>query len=124
MLSRRRRHTRCALVTGVQTWALPISEALVDRHQPGGLELGQVARQVALAEPAHGFEEAEFDQFRNAEHGQDRQPCRFVDQPVDGADRVALGRASCRARVWKYVSISVVAVSFNKKTNTIYNYLF
>src|SRR3546814_9895770 len=23
-LSRRRRHTRCALVTGVQTWALPI----------------------------------------------------------------------------------------------------
>src|SRR3546814_19507991 len=63
------------------------AEALVDRHQPGGLELGQVARQVALAEPAHGFEEAEFDQFRTAEHGQDRQPCRFVDQPVDGEDR-------------------------------------
>src|SRR3546814_10048476 len=43
------------------------AEALVDRHQPGGLELGQVARQVALAEPAHGFEEAEFDQ-RSEEH--------------------------------------------------------
>src|SRR3546814_4902558 len=25
--SSRRRHTRCALVTGVQTWALPISKA-------------------------------------------------------------------------------------------------
>src|SRR3546814_992746 len=31
--SSRRRHTRCALVTGVQTCALPISRAsLVDRH--------------------------------------------------------------------------------------------
>src|SRR3546814_15509740 len=29
--SRRRRHTRCALVTGVQTCALPISDG--DRHQ-------------------------------------------------------------------------------------------
>src|SRR5690606_18575393 len=44
------------------------AEALVDRHQPGGLELRQVARQVALAEPAHGFEEAELDQLRTAEH--------------------------------------------------------
>src|SRR3546814_1583647 len=50
------------------------AEALVDRHQPGGLELGQVARQVALAQPAHGFEEAELDQLGTAEHGQDRQP--------------------------------------------------
>src|SRR3546814_2232528 len=64
------------------------AEALVDRHQPGGLELGQVARQVALAQPAHGFEEAELDQLGAAEHGQDRQPRRFVDQPVDGEDRV------------------------------------
>src|SRR3546814_5466175 len=29
--SSRRRHTRCALVTGVQTCALPISDALVDQ---------------------------------------------------------------------------------------------
>src|SRR3546814_10409614 len=28
--SSRRRHTRCALVTGVQTWALPISQAAVE----------------------------------------------------------------------------------------------
>src|SRR3546814_5712750 len=33
--SSRRRHTRCALVTGVQTCALPISQR-VDRFQPVG----------------------------------------------------------------------------------------
>src|SRR3546814_5654155 len=32
--SSRRRHTRCALVTGVQTCALPISEGLLLRHSP------------------------------------------------------------------------------------------
>src|SRR3546814_15418352 len=31
--SSRRRHTRCALVTGVQTWALPIGDA---RFSPAG----------------------------------------------------------------------------------------
>src|SRR3546814_7082383 len=30
--SSRRRHTRCALVTGVQTWALPISKASKQLH--------------------------------------------------------------------------------------------
>src|SRR3546814_3552765 len=33
--SSRRRHTRCALVTGVQTCALPISEQLYDRPRKG-----------------------------------------------------------------------------------------
>src|SRR3546814_2729343 len=36
--SSRRRHTRCALVTGVQTCALPISHAL---RQPGGGQAGR-----------------------------------------------------------------------------------
>src|SRR3546814_10813602 len=31
--SRRRRHTRCALVTGVQTCSLPISDAVQRRHR-------------------------------------------------------------------------------------------
>src|SRR3546814_7074293 len=31
----RRRHTRCALVTGVQTCALPISGGLLSRGHPG-----------------------------------------------------------------------------------------
>src|SRR3546814_14188268 len=38
----------------------------------------------------------------------------------DGAARVPaeIGRASCRARVWQYVEISVVAVSLKKKKTT------
>src|SRR3546814_1002390 len=35
--SSRRRHTRCALVTGVQTWALPISSRLGIYRQGNGL---------------------------------------------------------------------------------------
>src|SRR3546814_1766817 len=42
-LSSRRRHTRCALVTGVQTCALPISAA-----QELGDLLGQTCRRGAL----------------------------------------------------------------------------
>src|SRR3546814_968221 len=35
LFSSRRRHTRCALVTGVQTCALPISETIQQRSNPG-----------------------------------------------------------------------------------------
>src|SRR3546814_5128029 len=61
--SSRRRHTRCALVTGVQTCALPISEAIsgwddvklltvsVDRletwHKPGLLFIGDAAHAMS-----------------------------------------------------------------------------
>src|SRR3546814_9294599 len=38
--SSRRRHTRCALVTGVQTCALPIYPMLVDGQVIGGLAGG------------------------------------------------------------------------------------
>src|SRR3546814_3767641 len=37
LFSRRRRHTRCALVTGVQTCALPISPLEADRLDGGDL---------------------------------------------------------------------------------------
>src|SRR3546814_18249516 len=43
-------------------------------------------------------------------------PERFVSV----ARRREIGRASCRARVCQYVSISVVAVYLKQKTNTIY----
>src|SRR3546814_7365513 len=36
--SSRRRHTRCALVTGVQTCALPISFMIADRIGGGGVD--------------------------------------------------------------------------------------
>src|SRR3546814_6853554 len=37
--SSRRRHTRCALVTGVQTCALPICEVMVDTREWGPLQV-------------------------------------------------------------------------------------
>src|SRR3546814_10713675 len=49
--SSRRRHTRCALVTGVQTCALPISEIAADRH---GAEIGVIFGHHIARERAFG----------------------------------------------------------------------
>src|SRR3546814_20870372 len=48
--SSRRRHTRCALVTGVQTCALPISENVhaVRENQDGALLEGEVREAIFL----------------------------------------------------------------------------
>src|SRR3546814_6801754 len=52
--SSRRRHTRCALVTGVQTCALPILVETDVVERGGGSKRGDVAAQVAgLAVGAH-----------------------------------------------------------------------
>src|SRR3546814_8881914 len=91
--SSRRRHTRCALVTGVQTSALPISRSLQ----------GDVAAQLTrvAATPARG----QADRFK------------LADQALDMYDRLLkkwralgpeahddeIGRASCRERVCQYV---------------------
>src|SRR3546814_3159885 len=77
--SSRRRHTRCALVTGVQTCALPICRELrpcaaCGRHQ-----------QVAILEAV---------ELRAG----------WPDSFHDGATAyVEIGRASCRERVCQYV---------------------
>src|SRR3546814_1030866 len=47
--SSRRRHTRCALVTGVQTCALPISRGQRRRCGPGGRGLGEVVPHLLAA---------------------------------------------------------------------------
>src|SRR3546814_4461470 len=99
--SSRRRHTRCALVTGVQTCALPIS---VDEER--------AAPEVELAELAGERLRLcvlEFERVENDELA----ALRLVAQShleAEGADllvqRVAegeIGRASCRERVCQYV---------------------
>src|SRR3546814_7082622 len=89
--SSRRRHTRCALVTGVQTCALPISSA----EMPGA---------VVMQRPP-------FAQ-RNANHRLLCGSCRLGDR-LGNLARLAMakadpalaeiGRASCRERVCQYV---------------------
>src|SRR3546814_2217540 len=93
--SSRRRHTRCALVTGVQTCALPISV------RPG--KRGQ--------DRSAGGHEARLGDRRTLwrrHHGKN-PPARLEHE---------IGRASCRERVWQYVSDAVVAVSLKKKKDT------
>src|SRR3546814_9016615 len=93
--SSRRRHTRCALVTGVQTCALPIYRELsLAREflssQSRGLEsLGRVAAERLAA---------------NASQLQDliRDNGAQVDA-IASVSSTEIGRASCRERVCQYV---------------------
>src|SRR3546814_16090096 len=99
--SSRRRHTRCALVTGVQTCALPIYQ--------GGQEqlLGTLRAQQVVGPTLAG-----------------RKLRLAVPTGAPGAASAAakapagcsqIGRASCRERGCPYEWISGVAVYLNKK---------
>src|SRR3546814_16961812 len=111
--SSRRRHTRCALVTGVQTCALPISPKAVTH------EARQIARVIEMGMGENDCIDA---------GGRDRQrlPIEFtqifhalkqaaIDQDELAVMLAQIGRASCRERVCQSVSVSVVAVSLRKK---------
>src|SRR3546814_4985121 len=83
--SSRRRHTRCALVTGVQTCALPISF----------LEEGLALREAGIRAPIlvlggiFGPQAAQFI-------------ANDLEVTVSSVDK-QIGRASCRERVCQYV---------------------
>src|SRR3546814_2043945 len=84
--SSRRRHTRCALVTGVQTCALPISShAMVSavNHIFQNAESRPKGRGAFLFREPSG-----------------KNPVPFL--PVESQGR-KIGRASCRERVCQYV---------------------
>src|SRR3546814_12910967 len=97
-VSSRRRHTICALVTGVQTCALPISAPLP-------------AKDPAHADPLPALRPAR----RQRVHLRRRRHERAPRSRIRHRRRLEIGRASCRERVCQYVSISVVAVSLTKK---------
>src|SRR3546814_7537040 len=106
VFSSRRRHTRCALVTGVQTCALPISvpptggeldglrsDRVEERQEPRG----QVGREGV--HPVDGGQAEARD-----------------DDPVPPASLGQQERQSVgRERVCQYVSISAAAVTLKKK---------
>src|SRR3546814_19964921 len=103
--SSRRRHTSCALVTGVQTCALPIFVAANHNSHVDTIVLLCLfpAKLLPKLRPV-----AAADHFDKGGFGS------WFSRNVIGI--IQIGRASCRERVCQYVSISVVAVSLKTKT--------
>src|SRR3546814_6647435 len=100
--SSRRRHTRCALVTGVQTCALPICTTGYHMRPPH-----LVAQHISFFEK-EGLE-VRFDETTYApDHNRGIAEGRW-DFTLSSADTMIarttreIGRASCRARVGQYV---------------------
>src|SRR3546814_11134666 len=101
--SSRRRHTRCALVTGVQTWALPISgpwRAAVHRPRHGDLRRGGLDT-VGGEQHAHRLGDVQ---------GRGQSPPLLELVEPEG-----MVRASWRESVCQAVSISVVAGALTKR---------
>src|SRR3546814_5820162 len=103
-VSSRRRHTRCAVVTGVQTCALPIYP------HPRSLGAGVSAR-IRRGRPG---------QRRPDRPTVDRGEARARGRERPDLERRAghglkIGRESCRERVCQYEEISVVAVTLKTK---------
>src|SRR3546814_1908376 len=103
--SSRRRHTRCALVTGVQTCALPIFALpeVTDFDSPTGKgAFGTVdGKRISLGNARFlsesGIDVSALEQQAD-ELRQDGATAIFI-----GIDKQAIGRASCRERVCQYV---------------------
>src|SRR3546814_4891539 len=102
--SSRRRHTRCALVTGVQTCALPIFIAETGAGQHGVATATVAARfglPCTIFMGAKDVERQKPNVFRMKLLGAEVQPVTSGAQTLQ--DAMKIGRASCRARVCQYV---------------------
>src|SRR3546814_10144962 len=87
--SSRRRHTRCALVTGVQTCALPI--------YPKDFR-NEVVKFALRARAANAGKNPPWTSYEKIREVIERRMFSQVEDLLP-----ELGRASCRARVCKYV---------------------
>src|SRR3546814_8865086 len=98
--SSRRRHTRCALVTGVQTCALPIwlqIDVPVEQRETI-VELKALIPNKAIEFDTLGLCRARVNNQRGI-----RGVVGIVAIPVSVRRKAEIGRASCRERVCQYV---------------------
>src|SRR3546814_20875488 len=102
-VSSRRRHTRCALVTGVQTW---LFRSLDERRAI--VQLDTARKQLAAM---WGESQPVLD---HQIMGRAAADLYQLPPPTD-FDELKLGRASCRESVCKYVLIAEGDVPFKKK---------
>src|SRR3546814_8848317 len=105
--SSRRRHTRCALVTGVQTCALPIfgrGDEVITPPVSFVASTGSIAHIGATPVYADVRDDQTIDP---AEIEKKITPRTRAIMPVHWVGRIAdmdqIGSASCRERVWPYV---------------------
>src|SRR3546814_7269748 len=95
-VSSRRRHTRCALVTGVQTCALPIFQV---EAYGANMPLNQVGS-IAVPEPRMVTVQVWDRGMVGAVERAIRESGLGLNPASDGQQ---IGRASCRDRVCQYV---------------------
>src|SRR3546814_3644725 len=91
-LSSRRRHTRCALVTGVQTCALPIYATPE--------QIAEWRKEQGIPEKPEDYD-LKFD--NGLVIGEADKPLVAEFLKASHATNVKIGRASCRERVCQYV---------------------
>src|SRR3546814_5764104 len=103
LFSSRRRHTRCALVTGVQTCALPIWLRLRDvlRTDEPAFDLG-IAISIQRDEHAAAGDDVRVEDALALRELLDRG-LEFVEAGLHLVRNVQIGRASGRERVCQYV---------------------
>src|SRR3546814_10408318 len=88
LFSSRRRHTRCALVTGVQTCALPIFAYGIPDSDYVALSFG--------CEPGAAVSVGVQDEASDAKEGE------LLSVHLASGGKRKIGRASCRERVCQY----------------------
>src|SRR3546814_4889678 len=100
--SSRRRHTRCALVTGVQTCALPISEnpARFSGQPPGAWRVAGLGLGADLGDRRRSSKASDGDQSAWPLRGLQSELSQLRSEAVSVGE---IGRASCRERVCQSV---------------------
>src|SRR3546814_2386378 len=101
--SSRRRHTSCALVTGVQTCALPISNPGDEIEQIDPVRAADVSRWASRIRAAKAYEPYKKAWSRMRDSMEIAKLGGSKEWSVNEDNYTEIGRPSCRARVCQSV---------------------